>query len=146
MNPNPRANPAPMRFKDPLEFEDARQALRASAERIRAAEDEIETQITRAAEADAEYHRALARKVISLRTDEESPMRATEAELCARGSEEVSQYAQARDIERDRVKLCFAILEDRRGDRASLHKVVDWSMRAAPEVQQGETFGAKRAS
>jgi hypothetical protein len=141
-----RANPVPMRFVDPLDYEDARQALKASAERIRAAEDQLETQIKDAAEAEAEYRKALARKIIDLRTGEK-PKGATEAETLAKGSDAVAAYSQIRDVKRDMVKHAFAVLEDRRGDRASLHKVVDWSQRldasASLREREGETYGRR---
>jgi hypothetical protein len=130
-----------MAFADPLEYEDARQALKASATIIRACETDIDEQIRRAAEAAAEYNGQLARKVITLRTNHaegEKAMGATEAELRAKGSAEVVAYATVKDIEEGRVKLAFAKLENRRGDRASLHKVVDWSMKFVP-LSSGET-------
>ncbi len=139
-----------MRFVDPLDYEDARQALKASAERIRAAEDALEQQIDKAAKAEGEYRRQVARKIISYRKSE-SPVGkaigATEAELLAKGSDEVLAYSQIRDIERDMVKHAFAVLEDRRGDRASLHKIVDWSMKVAErEAGDGQTFGRRAAA
>lgn len=130
-----RANPVPMRFVDPLDYEDARQALKASAERIRAAEDRLEESINEAAEAEAEYRRQLARKMIHLRTTSDhaigKPLGATEAEKIAKGDPEVTAYSQARDIKREMIKHAFGVLEDRRGDRASLHKIVDWSAKVA---------------
>lgn len=137
----PRANPTPMEFADPLDYEDARQALKTSATIIRACETDIDEQIQRAANASAEYNAQLARKVITLRTNHaegEKAMGATEAELRAKGSAELSAYATAKDIEEGRVKLAFAKLENRRGDRASLHKIVDWSMRFVP-ASSGES-------
>ena len=141
-----RANPVPMRFIDPLEYEDARQALKASAERIRAAEDAVSKQIDKAAEAEAEYRRSLARKILELRTGD-PPRGATEAETLAKGSDIVTAYGQTRDIEHARIKWTFEVLEDRRGDRASLHKIVDWSMKVAPTPEGGgEVFGRRPAA
>jgi hypothetical protein len=135
-----------MRFVDPLDYEDARHALKASAERIRSAEDEIEQQITKAADAEADYRKGLAKRILELRTGT-SPKGATEAETLAKGSEYVTALSQKRDIERDMVKLRFAVLEDRRGDRASLHKIVDWSMKVAGVTDgDGQTYVGRRAT
>jgi VIT1/CCC1 family predicted Fe2+/Mn2+ transporter len=121
-----KANPEPMVLRDPLDYEDARAAMKAAGANVRAAENELSEQIGRAADAEAEFRRALASKVITLRADGNS---ATLAETLARGSDEVLTYSRARDVAAGMVKFRHEVLEDRRGDRASLHKLVDYSMK-----------------
>ncbi len=142
-----RANAQPMRFIDPLDFEDAREALKASAQRIRDAEHALEERIDKSAKAEAEYRRQLARKIIELRTGK-PPAGATEAEKLAKGTDLVTAYSEIRDVEAAMVKHAFAVLEDRRGDRASLHKIVDWSMKVAERVppDDGQTYGRRAAA
>jgi hypothetical protein len=118
-----------MGLRDPLDYEEGRSAMKAAGENVRAAERELSDQIDRKAEAEREYRRALARKLIALRAD---GMAATLAKDLARGDEEVLAYSHARDIAADMVKFRHEVLEDRRGDRASLHKLVDYSMKVTP--------------
>lgn len=113
--------PQPTRLQ-PMSFGEAEERLQNMARRIRAAEDDLDRANEDAANAEAIYRKALGERFGELRRDGA----AVEAAMTqARG--ELYTLSRERDIAAGKARKAHEVLEDRRGDRASLHKLVDWS-------------------
>jgi hypothetical protein len=140
------ANPVPLGLRDPLGMEEARSAMREASRHIRDAETRHKAQIEVAADAAKDYRKGLATAYVTRRAEGKG---AGEAELLAKG--DAADLERVKAIQEGMVKACLEELEDRRGDRASLHKLVEWSMKVTPvgEQEQGsgelQTFGRRAA-
>jgi hypothetical protein len=106
----------------PLDYDDAQRRLHTVAQQIRDAEQRHRDAIEKAADAESAYRKGLAQSFVRHRADGKG---AGEAELLAKG--DVADLTRARDINSGMVRACLEELEDRRGDRASLHRLVEWS-------------------
>jgi hypothetical protein len=141
------ANPAPLALRDPLAMEEARAAMREASRHIRDAETRHKTQIEVAADAATAYRKGLATAYVTRRAEGKG---VGEAEVLSKG--DAADLERTKAIAEGMVKACLEELEDRRGDRASLHKLVEWSMKVTPtgEQEQGsgeaQIFGGRRAA
>lgn len=106
----------------PMSYADAERRMGAMAQAIRAAEKALETASEDAANAEAIYRQALGSRFKALR---EEGVAVEAAKIQAHG--ELFQLSNERDIAAGRARKALEVLEDRRGERASLHKLVDWS-------------------
>jgi chromosome segregation ATPase len=107
---------------EPMTYAEAERRMQGMAQRIRDAERDYERAVEDAANAEAVYRKSLGERFGALR----SQGNAVEASMTqARG--ELFNLSRERDIAVGRVRKTLEVLEDRRGDRASLHKLVDWS-------------------
>jgi chromosome segregation ATPase len=109
-------------FGRPMTYGDAEHRLTEMAKRIRNVEKGYAQAVEDAATAEALYRRKLGERFRELRAEG----LAVEAAMTqARG--ELFNLSRERDIASGRVRGKLDELEDRRGERASLHKLVDWS-------------------
>lgn len=106
----------------PMTYQQAEDRMRGKAREIRATEKDCDKASEDAATAEAIYRKALGERFKALR-DEGTAVEAASTQ--ARG--ELFHLSRERDIAAARVRLAYERLEDRRGERASLHKLVDWS-------------------
>jgi hypothetical protein len=107
---------------EPMSYADAERRMGAMAQSIRAAEKALETASEDAANAEAFYRKSLGEKFGALRSE---GVAVEAAKIQAHG--ELFQLSKERDIAAGRARKALEVLEDRRGERASLHKLVDWS-------------------
>jgi chromosome segregation ATPase len=107
---------------EPMSYADAERRMGAMAQRIRDAEADLAIASEDAASAEAVYRKSLGERFVALRSEGA----AVEAAMTqARG--ELFNLSRERDIAAGRARKALEVLENRRGERASLHKLVDWS-------------------
>ena len=107
---------------NPMTYAQAEFRLTEMAKRIRNAENDYGTASEDAANAEGIYRRKLGDRFRELRAEG----LAVEAAMTqARG--ELYNLSRERDTAAGRVRKALEVLEDRRGERSSLHKLVDWS-------------------
>jgi len=87
---------------------------------IRALEVDLATKGEEAADAEGAYR---AQYAYQLRQQREAGSTVAEAEAYAKA--EVAVLSRARDVKAHEVKVIFEKIEDRRGERASLHRLID---------------------
>jgi outer membrane protein TolC len=106
----------------PMTYGQAEHRLTEMAKRIRAAEGELDRAYDDAADAESVYRRALADALDRFR---EEGLAVEHAQMRARA--ECFVLSGDRDKANGRVRRCLEVLEDRRGERESLHRLVAWS-------------------
>lgn len=111
----------------PLDFHDAQQRLRQIAQQLRDAEAFHREWVENHADAESAYRKALAQAYTRHRADGKG---AGEAEVLSKG--DCADLSRARDIAAGMVRAALESLENRRGDRASLHRLVEWSAKFNP--------------
>lgn len=107
---------------EPMTYGESERRMQGMAQRIRDAERAYETASEDAANAEAIYRKSLGERFRALRED---GVAVEAAKIQAHG--ELFNLSRERDIAVGRVRKALEVLEDRRGDRVSLHKLVDWS-------------------
>lgn len=121
--------PQPMTLTEPLDFEDAREAMKALAEQRKKTRGEFEQATGRLVDAEREYRkgRALARVKCegSTAADRKDEIDAATADL-----------RHVRDGAEWAVKICQEKLQEIDAQRASVHRLVEWSMRLDPFAQE----------
>jgi hypothetical protein len=117
----------------PLSYEQAQRAMSKIAGQIRDAEARHREQIEKAGEALNSHKKAIHTSALRFRADGKG---ATESEFLAKTS--VGDYEAQAFVAAQMVKAIADEMENRRGDRASLHKLVDWSMKVNPTAEQSE--------
>lgn len=110
-------------MSEPLTYAQAVEAARTITNQIRAAEQKLRAQITEAADAEGVYRKQLA---LASRKARETGATVAEAETQARA--QTAPLARDRDVAQGSVRACLEELEDRRGERATLHRLIDWSI------------------
>jgi hypothetical protein len=116
---------------EPFDFNQARAGLSRIAQQLRDSEDFHRTQVERLADAEAAYRKGLAQAYVRHRADGKG---AGEADVLSKG--DCADLSRERDIAAGMVRAALEALENRRGDRASLHRLADWSQRFNPEGEQ----------
>jgi hypothetical protein len=116
-----------------LSYQQAQRAMNKVAQQIRDAEARHRQQIEKAGEALADHKKALHSAALRFRGEGKG---ATESEFLAKTS--VGDYEARAFVEAQMVKAVADELENRRGDRASLHRLVEWSLKVNPTAEQRE--------
>jgi len=114
----------PYRLKEWFDLDDAREAAKAAALRRRGLDDQYEEQVRTAAEAEATYRRAVAKKVTQHRADGKG---AGESELLAKG--DLWELSLDRDIQAGMLRAVQHRIDAAEGERANLRQLMDWSSR-----------------
>lgn len=135
--------PQPMTLTEPLDYEDARAAMKALAQSRKVAREGFEEATQKLVDAEREY-----RKGRSLARVE------CEATTAADRKEEIDGKTADLRHERDgaewAVKIAQEKLEEIDAQRASVHRLVEWSMKLDPfaqEQRQGlPVHGQRRAA
>lgn len=107
---------------EPMTYDQAATAMREVGQRIRFVEDQYETAVSDAADAEALYRKSLGDKFEAYRTDGKG---VEESMTLAR--RDVWNLSRERDKAQGKVRKCLEQIEDRRGERASVHRLVEWS-------------------
>lgn len=134
------AHSVPLDLRDPLSLGDARDSMQLLSRQRRSAEQELRDQIERAAQAEADYRRALAAEFVKVD--------GTAAEREAKARANVADLSYKRDLQHGLVKACQERLQGLDGERASLHRLVEYSIvvTRATEAQQPPAFAGPRAA
>ena len=106
-----------------LSYDNAVEAARNMSTTIRALERELGAAMNEHADAEAGYR---AQYAFKLRANREAGSTVAESEAYARA--ECAVLDQARIRAEHKVREVLEKLEDRRGERDSLHRLIDWSM------------------
>jgi hypothetical protein len=118
----------PLTLEQPLEIDDARRAARRLADQRRMAEQELEAQVKKAADAEAAYRKSLALAIVK------ADGTAATREAVAR--DKAGQAAKDRDIQVGMVKVLTERLRGLEGERAMLRALIDWSMRMSADEHE----------
>jgi hypothetical protein len=121
LNPVPLSLDEPYEFEQALEIDDARRGLHLLAEQRRQARDWLQRAIKSKAEKEKEYRRERAR--CWARNTE-----GTAKEREDKVNDETAQFRYERDIAEGIVLAAKERLEEIDAERASMHRLVDWSM------------------
>lgn len=127
-----------LHLERPLEIDEARLASRRMAEQRRAAEDELQHCVERAAETERLYRLAFSKSFIVA----EGTAAAREAEAKATSANE----CYARDLAAGMVRVQTERLRGLEGERSQLKSICEWSMRLRVderEVVGGVTYGRR---
>lgn len=120
-----RPNPQPYELREPIDFEDGREALSELANRRKNTRLELERETETLIDAERDYRKGRASARVN----------ATSTTALDRKDEIDSATADlrhARDGAEWRVKISQEKLEEIDAQRASMHRLVDWSMRLDP--------------
>lgn len=126
------ANPSALKLEDALQVDEARHAVRIIAERRRAAREALSKAEDALAEKQRLYRRAKAEAYI--RRAEVKPADAQKVAVEA----DVADVEYDRDIARGLVKVQEELLRQIDGERASLHRLIDWSAKLDPYATEGQ--------
>lgn len=107
---------------EPMTYRQAEERMQAKAKQIREVEAAYRRAYEDAANAEGIYRKALGERVKALRNEGQSQ---ESANTIARG--ELFNLCVERDKAAGKVRYELERLDDRRGERASLHKLVEWS-------------------
>lgn len=143
-NPIPLSLTDPVAFAQPLDAHDAREALRQVAESRRQARDWYMRALANRAEKERDYRKARA-STWALSTE------GTAKEREDLVNERTSDQRYERDIADGIVRAALERIAEVDGERASLHRLIDWSMRLDPlaaEQPSGASspIGGRRAA
>lgn len=132
------SNPVALHLERPLEIDEARLAARRMAEQRRAAEDALQVQVDKAAEAERDYRKAYAQAFV------QAEGTAAEREAIAKSASADECYE--RDLAAAMVKVATERLRGLEGERSMLKSLVDWSSRLRVderEVVGGVVYGRR---
>lgn len=130
--------PQPMELRDPLDYEEARAAYKESGRQRRDARVELERRIADLAEKERLYRVARAQAYVTV----DAP---AAGERDAKVDEKASGARRDRDIAKGMVDAAKERLAEIDADRASLHRLVEWSMRLDPYAQEQRRQEARAA-
>lgn len=120
---------APLPLGDPLDYADAREGLRDLARRRRAARAQRERAHADLAEAEREYRKAKAQAYVVVKASETEGQKLTAGERDTRVEEATADLHFARNIAQGMLKSAEELLDEVDAERASLHRLMDWSMK-----------------
>jgi hypothetical protein len=135
-------NPVALHLERPLEIDEARTAARRLADQRRDAENTLQQLIKAAADAEAEYRRALSEAFLTV---EGGTAAAREAAARAKATPK----SHERDIAAGMVKVQMERLHGLEGERSMLKSLIDWSSHLRldeREVIDGVTYGRRPAA
>ncbi len=113
----------------PFDFTEARTAVRAASEAMKAAEQNRRDASERLAAAERAYRVALARKIVEAHAD---GIAWTVAQDVARGDKHVADLRYERDVAKGVLDAAETVAWRHTADRKDLARLIDWSMRVAP--------------
>lgn len=127
----------PFSRREPIDYEDAREALRKLAEQRREALQDLETESFALVDAERDYRKGRAEARVSCKGT-------TAADRKDEIDSATADLRHTRDGARMRVDIVKEKLEEVDGQRASVHRLVDWSAQLDPLVAEarGQRFGA----
>ena len=140
-NPVPLTLDKPFQFEEPLDMDEARTALKAIARARRQAREWFQQATLNAAEKERAYRKARAREWPQVAGTAEEKKDAV--------NDRTADLRYERDVAVGVVKAALERLEEVDAERASLHKLVEWSMKVAPlgiapAAEYTEPIGGRR--
>lgn len=144
-NPVPLSLTEAFRFDQPLDADDARQALRMVAEQRRQARDWYMRALEARADKERTYRHGRAN---AWTTTTEGTAKEREDAV----NDKTADARYERDVADGVVRAALERLEEVDAERASLHRLVDWSMRLDPHAMEGrepaqpQVIGGRRAA
>jgi hypothetical protein len=121
----------PLSLEQPLEIDEARRAARVLAQQRRDAEQLLEQQVEKAAEAERSYRKSLALAFL----DPENPG-TTAASKEAWAKDRAAEAGRDRDIQQGLVRAFTERLRGLEGERAMLRVLIDWSQRMSADEHE----------
>ena len=121
-------NPVPLTLEQPLEIDEARRASRVLAQQRRDAEDLLERQVEKAADAERSYRKSYAMAIVKA----EGPAVVKEAVA----KDKAAEAGRDRDVQVGMVKVYTERLRGLEGERSMLKSLIDWSQRMAADEHQ----------
>lgn len=130
-------DPDPDEIRDtrPYDYAGAKRAIARASHDQRSAENTIKDAARDLAEKERAYRKALAVEITTLRAGGSA---ATTAADLARGDEKVANLRYSRDVAEGVYEAAKQAVWRHTGDRRELEKLIDWSMRVAPDGQEDE--------
>lgn len=119
----------------PYDFGQARTAVQTASEAMKAAEQFRRDASKDLAEAERTYRVALARKIVEVHGDGSAW---TVSQDLARGDKAVADLRYERDVAKGVLDAAETVAWRHTADRRDLSKLIDWSMRVAPDGQTEE--------
>jgi uncharacterized coiled-coil DUF342 family protein len=123
-NPVPLSLDRPFVFEEPLDMDEARTALKACSRNRKQAREWMQRAALDAAEKERDYRKARARAWPEVAGTAEEKKDAV--------NDKTSDLRYARDVAVSVMKAALERIEEVDAERASLHKLVEWSMKVAP--------------
>lgn len=120
--------------QQPWDFYEAVEAARRSAEYQKAAESQLESDTQACAEAERAYRKALAVKIVELRSE----WPATVCADLARGDAHVADLRYARDVAEGVKEATKQRAWRHAADRKDTHELIQWGRMVAPLGEQRE--------
>lgn len=110
-------NPQALVLRDALQIDEARAACQAIAGQRRAARHQLETALERLAERERDYRKA---RAVAYVRNESAP---------SAGDAETAEHRYERDVAKGLVEVAEELLRQIDAERASLHRLIEFSIR-----------------
>lgn len=120
---------------EPYDYAQAKRAVMAATRERRDAERELRDAVERKGRAEAEYRKALAQGILRAKGEHG----ATVAEAVAKGTDKVADAKAEATIADGLVRAALERLRLCSEDRASLHRLIEWSRQADPDDWEGRS-------
>lgn len=127
----------------PYSFDEARTAITTASQNMKNAEQFLRDAFEKAAAAERAYRVALAETIVQLHADGAAW---TVCQDLARGEKKVADLRYARDVAEGVKEAAQSATWRHTADRKDLGKLVDWSMRVAPDGQAEPSRGFEDVS
>lgn len=121
----------------PMDFEDARRAIRRASENQKASEQHLREAYAEFAAKERAYRLALAQEITRLHAD--GVAWSSTADL-ARGDKQVADLRYARDVAEGVKEAAAQAAFRHAADRRELEQLVNWSMKVAPLGEYAESL------
>lgn len=123
-------------MSEPMSYSQAAENLEGAKRVVRAAEAALDEAINTSADAEATYRRAIAGKI-----DEHREAGLSVEHAVAKARADVFVLSRERDVARDRIRKALETIENRRGERESLLRLVAWSHSIDIRARNGDAPG-----
>lgn len=134
------ANPQALHLQDALQIDEARHACQAIAGQRRAARDQLSAALERLANREREYRKARAVAYVEHASAPSAGMRD------AMVDEATADARYERDVAKGMVEAAEQLLSQIDAERASLHRLIDWSARLDPYATEGQREPVRRVA
>ena len=124
----------PLTLEQPLEIDDARRAANRLATQRRDAEQELEKQVRKAADAEVEARKSYALAFVAAE--------GTAAEREAIARDQAGRAFRDRDIQAGMVKVLTERLRGLEGERSMLKSLIEWSQRMSADEHAQRAYRA----
>lgn len=123
----------------PYSFGEARVKIDEASRAMKSAEEFLRDSFKEAARTEREYRMALAARILELHAD---GVAWTACQDVARGDAKVARLRYERDVAEGVKEAAQGVTWRHTADRRDLSKLIDWSMRVAPDGQHEPSWSA----